>query len=223
MNEKTQNFIVEQIQNMFSQFSNNRVTTETVDTPMNQVNKQVDAHISEYPRFRILEAYPELIEAIPSLEDDFYRSPFSEQEKRLILYSCPKNSAMKYTPPDDAMLVNLQAKVANMARPVDFMIHKCIQDGVTQIPVIRLMVSDLASHMTQLRIERVQMHANNNKRTPQIGKDSVDMLLDQETYNIIFKQKIKPRGKPYRGFKPKLSQWNFEHNKITTLNNSNKA
>ncbi|PVU91478.1 hypothetical protein BB561_004372 [Smittium simulii] len=138
---------------------------------------------------------------------------------------------MKYTPPvlnstnpqhnhkkDDAMLVDLQAKVANMTRPVDFMIHKCIQDGVTQIPVdqvigftnnIRLMLSDLASHMTQLRIERVQMHANNNKRTPHIERDSVDMLLDQDTYNIISKQKIKPKGKPYRWFKPKLSQWNF--------------
>ncbi|PVU91477.1 hypothetical protein BB561_004373 [Smittium simulii] len=53
MNEETQNFI-------------------TVDTPMNQVNKQVDAHISEYPRLQILEAYTELIEAMPSLEDDFY-------------------------------------------------------------------------------------------------------------------------------------------------------
>ncbi|PVU92301.1 hypothetical protein BB561_003917 [Smittium simulii] len=179
MNEETQNFIVEQIQNTFSQFLNNRVTTETVDTPMNQVNEQVDAHISEYPRLQILEAI-------------------------IILYSCPKNSAIKYTPP---------AKVASMTRPVDFMIHKCIQDGVTQIPVdhiigftnnIRLMLPDLASHMTQLRIERVQMHANNNERAHRLKEIHQKANLTEDL-SLSLANKI------------------LEHNKIITLNNSNKA
>ncbi|OMJ15753.1 hypothetical protein AYI69_g8090, partial [Smittium culicis] len=42
---------------------------------------------------------PELIEALPSIEDDFFRTPLSEEESREAIHSCPRSSSMIYQPP----------------------------------------------------------------------------------------------------------------------------
>ncbi|OMJ27954.1 hypothetical protein AYI69_g2585, partial [Smittium culicis] len=37
-----------------------------------------------------LTVYPELIEALPSIEEDFFRTPLTEEERKIAIHSCPK-------------------------------------------------------------------------------------------------------------------------------------
>ncbi|OMJ23569.1 hypothetical protein AYI69_g4923, partial [Smittium culicis] len=37
-----------------------------------------------------LTAYPELTEALPSIEEDFFRSPLTEEERKIAIHSCPR-------------------------------------------------------------------------------------------------------------------------------------
>ncbi|OMJ19927.1 hypothetical protein AYI69_g6423 [Smittium culicis] len=46
-----------------------------------------------------LAVYPELTEALPSIEEDFYRTPLTEEERKEVIHSCPKSSSMNYLPP----------------------------------------------------------------------------------------------------------------------------
>ncbi|PVU87545.1 hypothetical protein BB561_006295, partial [Smittium simulii] len=58
-----------------------------------------DPHVTTRIPVTDLTAYPELIEALPSIEEDFFRSPLTDEERKNALYSCPKNSSMNYIPP----------------------------------------------------------------------------------------------------------------------------
>ncbi|OMJ19618.1 hypothetical protein AYI69_g6555, partial [Smittium culicis] len=46
-----------------------------------------------------LAVYPELNEALPSIEEDFYRTKLSEEEKKEAIHSCHRCSSMNYQPP----------------------------------------------------------------------------------------------------------------------------
>ncbi|OMJ13607.1 hypothetical protein AYI69_g8932, partial [Smittium culicis] len=46
-----------------------------------------------------LAVYPMLIEALPSIEDDFFRTPLSEEERKEAIHFCPRSSSMNYQPP----------------------------------------------------------------------------------------------------------------------------
>ncbi|PVU96828.1 hypothetical protein BB561_000935 [Smittium simulii] len=84
-------------------------------------------------------SYPRLIETIPSLEYEFFRSPIPEEEKKEIIYECPKFLGIKYTLPpldkaatpaarkNDAELCGIQMALANMTRPIDDYVHKSME------------------------------------------------------------------------------------------------
>ncbi|PVU90243.1 hypothetical protein BB561_004948 [Smittium simulii] len=42
--------------------------------------------------------FPELSEANPLAEEDFFRNPLTEEERKGMLYSCPKSNVMHYIP-----------------------------------------------------------------------------------------------------------------------------
>ncbi|PVU86103.1 hypothetical protein BB561_006809 [Smittium simulii] len=77
-----------------------------------------------------LKGYLRLIEAIPLLETDFFRSPIPEEERKEIIYECPKFLGMKYTPPplneaatssvrkNKAALYGIQMALANLSKQV---------------------------------------------------------------------------------------------------------
>ncbi|PVU95649.1 hypothetical protein BB561_001686 [Smittium simulii] len=53
-----------------------------------------DPHVTTRIPVTDLTAYPELIEALPSIEEDFFRSPLTDEERKNALYSCPKNNSI---------------------------------------------------------------------------------------------------------------------------------
>ncbi|OMJ10483.1 hypothetical protein AYI70_g10298, partial [Smittium culicis] len=45
-----------------------------------------------------LTVYTELIEAPPSIEEDFFRSPLTKEERKISINSCSRTSSMNYNP-----------------------------------------------------------------------------------------------------------------------------
>ncbi|PVU87092.1 hypothetical protein BB559_006229 [Furculomyces boomerangus] len=94
-----------------------------------------DVHISTRIPITDLNVYPELIEALPSIEEDFFRTPLTEEERRDVIYLCPRTSAMVYSPPPlndsalivvkkiDSMLYGIQVALAQATRPIDYYVH----------------------------------------------------------------------------------------------------
>ncbi|OMJ23829.1 hypothetical protein AYI69_g4851 [Smittium culicis] len=58
------------------------------------VPEPVDPHVSTTVPVTYLTVYPELIEALSSIEDDFI-SPLTEEERKIAINYCPKTSSMK--------------------------------------------------------------------------------------------------------------------------------
>ncbi|OMJ28624.1 hypothetical protein AYI69_g1896 [Smittium culicis] len=46
-----------------------------------------------------LTAYPQLTEELPSIEEDFLRSPLTEEERKIAIHSCSRTSSMNLNPP----------------------------------------------------------------------------------------------------------------------------
>ncbi|OMJ24788.1 hypothetical protein AYI70_g1337 [Smittium culicis] len=90
-----------------------------------------------------LETYrrtPRLMEALPSIEVDFFRSPLSDEEKRDIVQSNPRTVDMIYTPPPindaatapikklDTACYNVQSFLSQATSPVDYYVQQLLQN-----------------------------------------------------------------------------------------------
>ncbi|OLY80912.1 hypothetical protein AYI68_g4986 [Smittium mucronatum] len=106
-----------------------------------QPSKTSDIHvISKLPVAELI-VYPELLEDLPSINEDFYKKPLPEEERIEVIYSFPKTSAMKYSPPQlnetasasvkkiDATLYRIQAAIVKVNRLIDFFVHRRIQEN----------------------------------------------------------------------------------------------
>ncbi|OMJ28822.1 hypothetical protein AYI69_g1690 [Smittium culicis] len=83
--------------------------------------------------------YSELIKALPSEEEDFFRTPLTEEERKEAIQSCTRSSLMNYQPPPlndltstavkkaDACLHGIQIELAQATRPIDYYVHRRIQ------------------------------------------------------------------------------------------------
>ncbi|OMJ09425.1 hypothetical protein AYI70_g10931 [Smittium culicis] len=61
--------------------------------------KPEDPGVSTRVPLTDLAVYSGLIEAPPSIEEDFFCTPLTEEEMKEEIHSCPRNSSMNYHPP----------------------------------------------------------------------------------------------------------------------------
>ncbi|PVZ96927.1 hypothetical protein BB558_007146, partial [Smittium angustum] len=160
-----------------------------------------------------------LIEALPSIEEDFFRTPLTEEERRDVIYSYPRTSAMVYLPPPlndsasigvkkiDSMLYGIQVALAQATRPIDYYVHRRIQnsasvrmedESIEFANTMRILLSDIAATVTQGRLDNRHRGIELSGKPPQIIETEVKPLMDQETFNTLLTSKKttrKPRIK----------------------------
>ncbi|PVU93199.1 hypothetical protein BB559_003388 [Furculomyces boomerangus] len=143
------------------------------DRPQHQAE---DNYIMERDTSRDMQTYPELLEALTSIKDEFFKSALTDIQQRRFLASCPRNEDMDYDPPVlnnlgvsfsakkmDNQLLDIQYRISGITRPIDFFTQKIIQnDGQMDfqetkdfVKIIRILLPDVASHITQIRKELV--------------------------------------------------------------------
>ncbi|OMJ27375.1 hypothetical protein AYI69_g3189 [Smittium culicis] len=117
-----------------------------------------------------LAVYSELIEAILSIEEDFFHTPLTEEERKEEIHSFPKSSSMKYLSPPlkdsastavkkaDTTLHGIQVALAQAARSIDYCVHRRVQDNpeltiddqnIVFANTMRVLLFEIASMVTQ--------------------------------------------------------------------------
>ncbi|OMJ16698.1 hypothetical protein AYI69_g7733 [Smittium culicis] len=124
-----------------------------------------------------LTAYPELTEVLPSIEEDFLRSPLTEEERKIAIHSCPRTSSMNYNPTPlndsassavkkaDTALYGIQVALVQATRPIDYFIHRRIQENpgldtsedpeVMFSSTMRALLSNVAATVAQARLDNL--------------------------------------------------------------------
>ncbi|OMJ13063.1 hypothetical protein AYI70_g8741, partial [Smittium culicis] len=119
--------------------------------------------------------YLELTGALPSIEEDFFRTPLTEEEREIAIHSCPKTSSMNYNPQplnDTALstvkktnysFYGIQLDLAQATRPVYYYFHRRIQKNwdmdtfkdpeILFASTIRALLSEITANVTQERYQ----------------------------------------------------------------------
>lgn len=142
--------------------------------------------------------YPDFIEALPGMARDFFRNPLPERERRRYLAQCPRNMEREYSPPvlnqvhvsqstkrTDAQLADIQFRLSGLTRPVDYFLHMALQqtspskdDFIDFANAIHELLSDTASHITQMRIDNMCQSAGIRGQAPRLSAPTATPLLD---------------------------------------------
>ncbi|PVU89331.1 hypothetical protein BB561_005421 [Smittium simulii] len=94
MNEAT----LQRIQELTEKVNQLLLAKETVPAPIT-VTEPEDEFITTRAPASELKIYPMLKDALPSIEEDFFRIQLTEEERKDAIYSCPRSSFMNYLPP----------------------------------------------------------------------------------------------------------------------------
>ncbi|OMH83908.1 hypothetical protein AX774_g2571, partial [Zancudomyces culisetae] len=107
-----------------------------------EVNQTEDPHITSRQVVQELSVYNELELVLPSITDDFFRTPLEEEERKEIIYGYTKTKGMNYIPPpinetagiavkrSDTYLYQIQGSLAQITRPIDNYVHNVLQAGM---------------------------------------------------------------------------------------------
>ncbi|PVU93875.1 hypothetical protein BB561_002973 [Smittium simulii] len=185
--------------------------------------KELAEKVNQLLRERDLTVYPELIEALPSIEEDFFRSPLTDEERKSALYSCPKTSSMNYNPPPlndsassavkktDSALYGIQLELAHATRSIDFYAHRRIQDNPTLdtaedpktmfASTMRALLSDIAATVTQTRLDNIHREMGLPSKPQQLIPLNTKPLMDQEMLDaLVASKKPAPRRQRVQPF-----------------------
>ncbi|OMJ24123.1 hypothetical protein AYI69_g4742 [Smittium culicis] len=171
-----------------------------------------------------LDVYPELIEALPSIEDDFFRTPLTEEERKETIQSFLRSSSMNYHPPPlndsassamkkvDAYIHGIQIALAQATRPIDYYVHRITQDNLqanSEDPHIlsanttRVLLANIAATVTQGRLDNLHKGIELPVIPQQLIEPETKPLMDQEKLEALIaskKPEKRPRvRKPFRG------------------------
>ncbi|CAO3621628.1 unnamed protein product [Mucor hiemalis] len=171
----------------------------------------VNPYLTTRPAAVELQPYDGFYRVLPDARNDFFRSPLSETERRSFLSRCPSNNDRKYRPPSlqrsiqvgnltrrfDNQMADLQYRLSGITRPIDLMAHNLaqgeaptIEDAGKFIRTIHSLLSDVASHITQLRSDSICKDAGLPTVQLDTGsdEDDNDNLLD--TTRILEQAKL---------------------------------
>ncbi|OMJ24051.1 hypothetical protein AYI69_g4770 [Smittium culicis] len=118
---------------------------------------------------------PELIDAFPQIENDFYRSPLTEDERNIAIHSCLNTISMNYNPPPlnksassankkaDSIFYGIKTALAQTTRLLDYYSHCRAQDNpgidtfvdpeIMFASTMIALLSEVPATLTQVRLD----------------------------------------------------------------------
>ncbi|PWA00985.1 hypothetical protein BB558_002942 [Smittium angustum] len=176
----------------------------------NARDPEEDQHITTRIPITDLNVYPELFEALPSIEEDFFRTPMTEEEKNEAIYTCPRTIAMNYQPPPfnnlaspvvkkaEIILYGIQVALAQATRPIDHYVHFRIQEDpkpteddphIVLATTMRILLLDIATTVTQDRLDNLHKGMELPGKPHQLVESNIKPLMDPEVLEILLASK----------------------------------
>ncbi|KAG1468160.1 hypothetical protein G6F56_004002 [Rhizopus delemar] len=150
----------------------------------------------------------QMLKQHPYLEEDFFRRPLSDSDRRKYLFECPKNAMRQYDPPKinkanvstaheqfDSYLHQIQYGLSGLTRPLDWFTYQ-IQNNQWEPDALRThsrdfahtmheLLSDLASHITQLRTDNMFKELPHALEAPSLDSSDSYLLDNKELVEHI--------------------------------------
>ncbi|OMJ07797.1 hypothetical protein AYI69_g11320 [Smittium culicis] len=177
----------------------------------NREQEPEDPHVTIRIPVTDLTSYPALTEALLSIEEGFFRSPLTEEERKIAIHSCPKTSSMNYTPhplkdtasstvkKTDSTLYGIHLALAQTPRPIDYYFHRSIQENPgmdtaedTEIlftSTMRALLADIAATVTQARLNNLHKGLDLPGKPTQLVESENKPLMDQEALDALISKK----------------------------------
>ncbi|OMJ08239.1 hypothetical protein AYI70_g11672 [Smittium culicis] len=146
------------------------------------------------------------------IEEDFFRTPLTEEERKIAIHSFPKTSSMNYFPPplndsassvmekDDSLLYVIQLSLAQATRKIDYYIHSRIQqtpkintDSETEATfasITRFLLADIAATVTQAKLDNLHKVLDHPRKTTQLIESDNKPLMDQEALEVLISKPV---------------------------------
>ncbi|OMJ13946.1 hypothetical protein AYI70_g8196 [Smittium culicis] len=170
--------------------------TDMVQQPFRERERNAETEDS-YVTTRILvtnlTVYPELFEALSSIEEDFFRTPITEEERKIAIHSCPETSSA------DSVIYGIQLSLAQATRPIDYCVHRRIQQAPrinttldiedTFASTMRDLLADIAATVTQDRLENLHKGLDLPEKHTQLTESDTKPLMDQDALNVLISKK----------------------------------
>jgi hypothetical protein len=160
--------------------------------------------------------------AFPDMEANFFRAPLEDTDRKRFLFDCPKNSVRNYDPPElnrinnypqhatltDKQLYDIQYRLSGITRPIDWFTYQLVEKKETDIDELRQqsmefaisihsLLSDLASHVTELRSANFFRAANIHAKPPSTKPSELlfesKALMDYVNLEKNFQQSFRQR------------------------------
>ncbi|OMJ22283.1 hypothetical protein AYI70_g2970 [Smittium culicis] len=173
------------------------------------------------------EQFNELTEMI---EEDFFRSPLTEKERKIAIHSCPRTSSMNYNPPPlndsastavkkaDTALYRIQVALDQATRPIDYFVHRRIQDNpgldtsedpeVMFARTMRALLSDVAATVTQTRLDNLHKGLELPGKPTQLVEPDTKPLMDQEALDALIVKKPTAKHQSVQPFRKRQQSSN---------------
>ncbi|CAO3608961.1 unnamed protein product [Cunninghamella blakesleeana] len=183
----------------------------------------------------------ELLQMYPFLKNDFFRSPLSDSDRRTFLFDCPKNTLREYDPPKslkinqsnhakilDNHLYNIQYRLSGITRPLDWFAyrlhyHQWTEDQFKEhtmdlVESMYSLLSDLASHVTQIRQDNLYNSIPEKITHPILNKDNLITDPNEFLNHIKLQKSIQhATNKKSARYRPRSNN-HFNNNKYNNYN-----
>ncbi|OMJ07777.1 hypothetical protein AYI70_g10859 [Smittium culicis] len=151
--------------------------------------------------------YSELTEALPSIGENFFQTPLTEEERKVAIHSCPKN--MKKT---DSAIYGIQLALAQVTRPIDYYVHRRIQDNkvmetskdreILFANTMRALLSDICATVTQESLQQSTIpkgtdRSNTVKAPSTTAANTTESSHKTHDHQSNFRRRGRGRGKGY--------------------------
>ncbi|OMJ22617.1 hypothetical protein AYI70_g2766 [Smittium culicis] len=157
-----------------------------------------------------LTPYKKLTEALPSIKENFFKSPKSKEEKKDAIFAYPRNTSMNYSPSplnedirstvkkSDAAFYAAQRALNQITRSIDYYAQELLEQN-PGIPAdgprhnfassMRMMISDVETLLSQSRIDNTHRTMDLPGKQPQIMRKDEDPLWDDEVLKTLITAK----------------------------------
>ncbi|OLY83929.1 hypothetical protein AYI68_g1924, partial [Smittium mucronatum] len=150
--------------------------------------------------------YAELSEALPSIDEDFFRTPLSDEDHNTALYTCPKTCSMNYFPPplNESALTAVKELNSTLNIQDNPGIDVTDDPDITFANTMRVLLSDIANSLVNKKTETHKRRAQ-----PFCKRQEVSVSYDNTSSNVTTAHNTSAASTSAPNNRPQKSQKKF--------------
>jgi hypothetical protein len=187
----------------------------------------------------------DFLQRFPFINLDFFRRPLQDIQRRRFLSEHPSNTIRQYSPPEpmrvqtshqhrhmEQQLYDIQYRLSGLTRPLDWHLYRIYNDKISSYEEIQKasiefatgmheLLSDLASHITELRTKNLYKASNLQGQPPSLSQQQ-NTLVEAKSFteHINLERSLQQALSKHRPRSKKPSHQHHQQNRQSTSSSS---